>query len=195
MIWRHALIVGWTVILTGVVECPLTTIERWACAAAGMSPLQKPWWSSLSQRRGSACGAITIECRVALMVPEQGSRTTGWTLVRAAGAPAVLVAAAILARAAVTTSYDPLSETLSVLAGRGCGQGIRTAGFILRAVWQIATAVGLRVVRPSARVALVTAGCRGLVVAAFPVTVSVNEYAHTSQRSGPVWWPWRCCRF
>ena len=28
-IWVHALIVGWTaIILTGVVECPLTTIER-----------------------------------------------------------------------------------------------------------------------------------------------------------------------
>ena len=41
-IWAHALIVGWTVIiLTGVVECPLTTIERWARDGAVMSPLPR----------------------------------------------------------------------------------------------------------------------------------------------------------
>ena len=96
----------------------------------------------------------------------------------AAGAPMVLVAAAIVAGAAVTTSYDPLSETLSVLAGRGSGQGIMTAGFILSAVCQIETAVGLRVLRLSARVALAAAGCCGLAVAAFPVTVSANVHAH-----------------
>ncbi|OBJ35653.1 hypothetical protein A5630_09035 [Mycolicibacterium mucogenicum] len=41
-IWVHAFIVGWTVfILTGVVECPLTTVERWARDRAGMSPLPR----------------------------------------------------------------------------------------------------------------------------------------------------------
>lgn len=41
-IWAHVLIVIWTiVILTGVVECPLTTIERWARNAGGMSPLPR----------------------------------------------------------------------------------------------------------------------------------------------------------
>ncbi|MUL77071.1 DUF2784 domain-containing protein [Mycobacterium sp. CBMA226] len=41
-IWLHALVVGWTlIILTGVVECPLTTIERWARAAGGMAPLPR----------------------------------------------------------------------------------------------------------------------------------------------------------
>lgn len=109
---------------------------------------------------------------------EQGCRTAGWTLVTAAAAPAVLVGAAILARAVVTTSYDPLSETLSVLAGRGGGQGIMTAGFMVSAACQLATAMGLRVVRLSARIALAIAGCCGLIVAAFPVTVSANETTH-----------------
>ncbi|MGX9674107.1 DUF2784 domain-containing protein [Mycobacterium sp. HM-7] len=41
-IWLHALIVGWTlIILTGVVECPLTAIERWARDAGGMAPLPR----------------------------------------------------------------------------------------------------------------------------------------------------------
>jgi hypothetical protein len=41
-IWVHVLIVGWTlVILSGVVECPLTTIERHARDAAGMPPLPR----------------------------------------------------------------------------------------------------------------------------------------------------------
>jgi len=112
------------------------------------------------------------------MLLEQERRVAGWTLVTAAGAPAVLVAAAVVARDVLTTSYDPLSETLSVLAGRGSGQGIMTAGFMLSAVCQIATAMGLRVLRLSARVALAIAGCCGLVVAAFPVTVSANESTH-----------------
>ncbi|BCI80232.1 DUF998 domain-containing protein [Mycobacterium sp. SMC-18] len=102
----------------------------------------------------------------------------------AAAAPAVLVVAAILARAALTTSYDSLSETLSVLAGRGSGQGIMTAGFMLSAACQIATAMGLRVVRLSARIALATAGCCGLVVAAFPVTVRANESTHLLAAGG-----------
>lgn len=41
-IWAHVLIVIWTVIVVaGVVECPLTTIERWARDRAGMSPLPR----------------------------------------------------------------------------------------------------------------------------------------------------------
>jgi len=88
------------------------------------------------------------------MLLEQERRIAGWTLVTAAGAPAALVAAAIVARDVLTTSYDPLSETLSVLAGRGSGQGIMTAGFVLSAACQIATAMGLRVMRLSALIAL-----------------------------------------
>ncbi|WP_167837890.1 DUF998 domain-containing protein [Mycolicibacterium sp. NCC-Tsukiji] len=102
----------------------------------------------------------------------------------AAAAPAVLVGAAILARGALTTSYDPLSETLSVLAGRGSGRWIMTAGFMLSAACQLATAMGLRVVRLSARIALATAGCCGLVVAAFPVTVSANVGTHLLAAGG-----------
>ena len=118
------------------------------------------------------------------MVIEQGCRTAGWTLVTAAAAPVVLVGAAILARAVLTTSYDSWSETLSVLAGRGSGQGIMTAGFVLSAAFQIATAMGLRVVRLSARIALAVAGCCGLAVAAFPVTVSANESTHLLAAAG-----------
>ena len=118
------------------------------------------------------------------MVIEQGCRTAGWTLVTAAAAPMVLVGAAIVARAVLTTSYDSWSETLSVLAGRGSGQGIMTAGFVLSAACQIATAMGLRVVRLSARIALGVAGCCGLAVAAFPVTVSANESTHLLAAGG-----------
>jgi len=118
------------------------------------------------------------------MLLEQERRIAGWTLVTAAGAPAALVAAAIVARDVLTTSYDPLSETLSVLAGRGSGQGIMTAGFMLSAVCQIATAMGLRVVRLSARLALAIAGCCGLAVAAYPVTVSANESTHLVAAGG-----------
>lgn len=39
-IWLHALAVSWGVIITvGHLDCPLTWLERWARARAGMAPL------------------------------------------------------------------------------------------------------------------------------------------------------------
>ncbi|MDY6808232.1 DUF2784 family protein [Gordonia sp. HNM0687] len=40
-IWLHLLTVTWAVIMiVGVVECPLTWLERWARAAGDMAPLR-----------------------------------------------------------------------------------------------------------------------------------------------------------
>lgn len=67
-----------------------------------------------------------------------------------------------------TRSYDPISQSLSVLAAHGRGEWIMTVGFVISAACQIVTAVGLRVLRPLAHVALALAGCAGLAVAALP---------------------------
>lgn len=40
-IWLHLLAAAWAVIMiVGVVECPLTSLERWARAAGHMAPLR-----------------------------------------------------------------------------------------------------------------------------------------------------------
>lgn len=67
-----------------------------------------------------------------------------------------------------TEAYNPVSQTLSALAIDGRGQWIMTAGLAISAGCQIVTAVGLRVLPPLARIALVLAECCSLAVAALP---------------------------
>ncbi|RDH76384.1 DUF998 domain-containing protein [Mycolicibacterium moriokaense] len=102
----------------------------------------------------------------------------GWALATAIAAPAVLVVSGTLARIARAAAYDPITQTMSALAGRGGWDWIMTVGFVLSATCQILTAVGLRALRPLPRIALAVAGCCGLIVAAFPVTAHATNNAH-----------------
>ena len=91
-----------------------------------------------------------------------------WAVVSAALAPVILLATAGLARVVRTRSYDPMTQSLSTLAAHGRGGWIMTVGFAISATCEIVTAIGLRILRPIARVALAPAGCAGLAVAALP---------------------------
>lgn len=113
-----------------------------------------------------------------MITQQRPPRTPAWPIASAAAAPLVLVITATLARMDRTSAYDPISQTLSVLAGRGPGDWIMTVGFVVSAGCQIVTAVGLRALRPPPRVALALAGCCGLAVAAFPVTSNATNNAH-----------------
>ncbi len=101
-----------------------------------------------------------------------------WTVVAAAGAPLVLIVTSVLARLVRTAAYDPVAQTMSVLAGRGGGDWVMTSGFVISAGCQILTATGLRALRPLPRIALATSGCCGLAVAALPVQTSATNNAH-----------------
>jgi hypothetical protein len=94
-----------------------------------------------------------------------------WALVSAVGAPVSLLATATVAAKLHTSAYDPISQTMSVLAGTGSGATVMTAGFIMTAACQIVTAAGLYVLRPVPRIVLAFAGCCGLAVAAFPASL------------------------
>src|SRR5581483_1861740 len=101
-----------------------------------------------------------------------------WALISAIGAPLTLFVAARLAGMVVTNGYNPITETLSILATTGRAQWIMTAGFVISAICQIVTAAGLFVLRLVPRLALAVAGCCGLAVAAFPTHLHGPATAH-----------------
>ena len=78
-----------------------------------------------------------------------------------------IVVAAAIARQRYDRPYDPITQTLSVLASSGSGTLVMTMGFVITACCHLITATGLRVLRPMPRIALVMAGICGLGVAVF----------------------------
>jgi hypothetical protein len=94
-----------------------------------------------------------------------------WALVSAVGAPVSLLATTTVAAELYTSPYDPISQTMSVLAATGSGAMVMTAGFIVTAACQIVTAAGLYVLSAIPRIVLAFAGCCGLAVAALPVSL------------------------
>jgi hypothetical protein len=94
-----------------------------------------------------------------------------WAIVSAVGAPFSLLATATVAAQLQTSAYDPISQTMSVLAATGSGAMVMTAGFIMTAACQIVTAAGLYVLSPVPRIVLAFVGCCGLAVAALPVSL------------------------
>lgn len=88
-------------------------------------------------------------------------------MVSAAIAPASLLVAAAIARQLHGRPYDPVAQTLSVLASNGSGSLAMTIGFVVTACCHLITATGLRVLRAAPRIALGLAGVCGLGVAVF----------------------------
>lgn len=101
-----------------------------------------------------------------------------WTLIPAALAPVSLVAAWLAAGLAQPDHYDPIRQTISVLAGHAASdRWIMTIGLYAVSICQIVTAAGLSVAR-RARVLLVMGGVAGLGVAIFPQPLHGSGAAH-----------------
>jgi hypothetical membrane protein len=92
-----------------------------------------------------------------------------WTILSAVLAPLSLVAGWLAAGLVQHGPYDPVRQTISVLAGTAAShRWIMTAGLYLLGSCQILTAIGLSVGRRRARVLLAAGGLTGLGVAIFP---------------------------
>jgi hypothetical membrane protein len=101
-----------------------------------------------------------------------------WTLIPAALAPISLVGAWLVAGFAQPDHYDPIRQTISVLAGYAAAdRWIMTLGLYAVSACQIVTALGLSVAR-RARVLLATGGLAGLGVAIFPQPMHGSGAAH-----------------
>jgi hypothetical membrane protein len=113
------------------------------------------------------------------------SRTTitgsvpAWTIVSAALCPVFLVGGWLVAGALQPTSYNPIQQTMSVLAGQpGTDPWIMTGALMLVGATQLVTAAGLRAVSTPARILLAVTGLCTFGVASSPEPVAGPSPLH-----------------
>jgi hypothetical membrane protein len=98
-----------------------------------------------------------------------GRAVPGWVVGTALLVPVALVGGWLIAGALQPSSYSPVRETISVLAGQsGTDRWVMTAALLLVGGCQIATGAGLTGARAPARVLLILAGLSTLGIAATP---------------------------
>jgi hypothetical protein len=98
-----------------------------------------------------------------------GRPVPGWAVGTALLGPVVLVGGWLIAGALQPTSYSPMRQTMSVLAGHsGTDRWVMTAALLLVGSCQIATGAGLTAVRMPARILLILTGLSTLGIAATP---------------------------
>lgn len=97
-----------------------------------------------------------------------------WALLSATAAPIVLLVTALVADELASAGYNPLQQTISVLAAAGRTEWLMTAGIAVSAGCLIIVGLGLSMVRKVARVVLIAGGAFGVLVAAFPVTMTTT---------------------
>jgi hypothetical membrane protein len=102
-----------------------------------------------------------------------------WTVVSAALCPILLVGGWVVGGALQQTSYSPMQQTMSVLAGQpGTHPWIMTGALFLVGATQLVTAAGLRDVGTPARVLLVVTGLCTFGVASSPEPVTGPSPIH-----------------
>jgi hypothetical protein len=103
----------------------------------------------------------------------------GWVLFTAILAPTSLIVGWVVAGLVQPGAYDPIQQTISVLAGHSASdRWIMTAGLYGVAASQILTAAGLSFGPLRARVLLAVGGVAGLGVAVFPQPQHGSAAAH-----------------
>jgi len=92
-----------------------------------------------------------------------------WAVASSAAAPALLTSGWAVAGELQTGHYDPIRQSVSVLAALGAtDRWVMTLAFVITGFCYLATGIGLRPAAPAGRLILVAAGLVGLLVAASP---------------------------
>lgn len=104
-----------------------------------------------------------------------------WVLLSSGCAPALLIAGWVIAASLEGPAYDPVTQTISVLAAYGAaGFWIMTGALFALGVCHLLTAWGLRAAAAAGRLALAGGGVAALVVALVPVPSSGGSLRHGS---------------
>jgi hypothetical membrane protein len=102
-----------------------------------------------------------------------------WVLLSSGSAPVLLVTGWAVAAAMEGGGYDPVTQTISVLAAYGTpGYWVMTGAFLALGVCHLLTAWGLRAATAAGRLALAGGGVAALVVAALPAPSSGGSLRH-----------------
>ncbi|MFF0431133.1 DUF998 domain-containing protein [Streptomyces sp. NPDC004327] len=104
-----------------------------------------------------------------------------WALISSGAAPVILVGGWTAAGALEGPAYDPVTQTISVLAAYGAaGFWVMTSALFGLGVCHLLTAWGLRAARLAGRLALAGGGAVALVVALVPPPLSGGSLRHGS---------------
>ncbi|MFJ5136977.1 DUF998 domain-containing protein [Streptomyces sp. NPDC088707] len=102
-----------------------------------------------------------------------------WALLSSGCAPLLLAGGWTVAALLEGPAYDPVTQTISVLAAYGAeGSWVMTGAFLALGVCHLVTAWGLRPAAPAGRVALAGGGVAALGVALVPAPSSGGSLRH-----------------
>jgi hypothetical membrane protein len=111
--------------------------------------------------------------------PRPHGLVPGWTLVSAGLSPVLVTVGWLVADAVQPASYDPIRETVSVIAGyAGTDRWIMTGALLLAGVCQLLTAAGLTGAGVPARILLAVAGLSSIGIAVSPEPVVGSTPQH-----------------
>lgn len=104
-----------------------------------------------------------------------------WVLVSSGCAPVLLIAGWVIAASLEGPAYDPVTQTISVLAAYGAaGFWVMTGALFALGLCHLLTAWGLRAAAAAGRLALAGGGVAALVVALVPAPSSGGSLRHGS---------------
>jgi hypothetical membrane protein len=108
-------------------------------------------------------------------LPARQSTVPWWGLVSAVASPVLLIASWTIAAGVQTSAYDPIKQTVSVLAAYGAAdRWIMTLGFFLVGLCDVITGFALRPARPLGRTILLIGAVAGILVGANPETIGAG---------------------
>jgi len=116
--------------------------------------------------------------------PSVTKAVPAWTIISAGLPPVLLTAGWLAAGALQPASYDPVRQTVSVLAGHaGTDRWIMTGALFLIGGCYLVTAAGLTGIRVPARILLIAAGLASIGIAASPEPVKGSTPQHLAWTS------------
>jgi hypothetical protein len=112
--------------------------------------------------------------------PDDAARPIAWRALGCCGLiPVLLTSSWLIAGAVQSTAYNPIRQTVSVLAGHaGTHRWIVTVALIAVGPCYFAAAAALRFLRPTARIGLVVSGAASIGVAVCPEPVVGSTTQH-----------------
>jgi hypothetical protein len=119
-----------------------------------------------------------------LPAPRHDRTVPGWAIASAGLTPILLTAGWLVAGTLQPASYNPVRDTVSVMAGHaGTDRWLMTGALLLVGGCHLVTAAGLGAVRVPARVLLILAGVSSIGIAACPEPVVGSTPQHLAWTS------------
>jgi Protein of unknown function (DUF998) len=129
-----------------------------------------------------ALGHLVSHARTA--APRRDRTVPPWAIVSAGLTPLLLTGGWLVAGALQPASYNPIRETVSVMAGHaGSDRWVMTGALLLVGGCHLVTAAGLGAIRVSARVLLIFAGLSSIGIATSPEPVVGSTAQHLAWTS------------